>query len=163
MLEIERKEPGRKLLFWIGPGWPLLGSDATSQQEDYFINQIVSLQNQMREARVQVFNLRIFRPTMPPASISYQNYQKGIQRKDEAEEMYLTLQVLAIASGGRVTLPSHDVAGEIARTVNEESVYYTLQFKPDNAERPQKFHELAVQIGQPGAVARLITGYYEAP
>jgi VWFA-related protein len=161
----ERKRPGRKLVFWMGPGWPESPSSASSSTEfdkSSAFDAIVTVENGLRDARMRVFNLRISSED-ENSSFAYQNYLKGVRNKEEADAANLTLQVLAARSGGRVTVPSSDVAGEIERSVAEESTYYTLRFKPRISGRHLAYHDLEVQIGQPGAVARVISGYYEAP
>jgi VWFA-related protein len=161
----ERKTPGHKLLFWIGPGWPIpTNSSASTKESDQASNfeAIVALANGLREARMEIFNVRISTDDAA-SSNAYQAYLKGVSKKDQAGAGNLALQVLSLESGGRVTIPSGDVAGEITRTVSSESVYYALRFTPSGTGKQLNYHELLVQIGQPGAVARLVTGYYEAP
>lgn len=73
----EMKKPGRKLLFWIGPGWPLLDSphfkDANDATERYF-KAIVDFSTNLREAQIAVYSVGIsqygFRFVGGPASNS---------------------------------------------------------------------------------------------
>jgi len=53
--ENEVRKPGRKLLIWVGPGWPILNrpsdGDSSKEQRRYF-DSIVELSNRLREARM---------------------------------------------------------------------------------------------------------------
>jgi VWFA-related protein len=58
----EKKRPGRKLLLWIGPGWPLLNSphfQVTTDTMKQFFKSIVELSTDLREARVNVYSVGI--------------------------------------------------------------------------------------------------------
>ncbi len=56
--EAETPKPGRKLLFWIGPGWPMLQSSsyrmAATMQRNLF-NVIVDTSRALREARITMY------------------------------------------------------------------------------------------------------------
>jgi len=58
--ENEATRPGRKLLIWVGPGWPMLNGNNFSfsekDQRQYF-DTIVELTNKLREARVAVYSV----------------------------------------------------------------------------------------------------------
>jgi VWFA-related protein len=60
--EYEKKRPGRKLLFWIGPGWPLLNS-LHFQPTLYTLKQnfksIIEFSTMLREARVNVYSVGV--------------------------------------------------------------------------------------------------------
>jgi VWFA-related protein len=60
--EYEKKRPGRKLLFWIGPGWPLLNSLHFQQTDDTFkenFKSVVKFSTMLREARVNVYSVGV--------------------------------------------------------------------------------------------------------
>jgi hypothetical protein len=38
-----------------------------------------------------------------------------------------------------------------------------LSFDPPRADRANEYHDLKVQVGKPGLVARTSTGYYNQP
>lgn len=58
--ENEARKPGRKLLIWIGPGWPMLQSGnfkfSERNRRGYF-DTIVELTNRLREARIVVYSV----------------------------------------------------------------------------------------------------------
>jgi VWFA-related protein len=165
IVENESKQPGRKLLLWMGPGWPLIPNDqlnfnASDQGRNY--DAIVSLENRMREARMEVFSISVDADD-GTNTILYQSYLKPVRKKEQADSADLALQVLAVESGGRVTDPSNDLAAEMTRAVEEASTYYTLRFTPSEVGKRLSYHQLVVKVNRPGLVARSIAGYYESP
>lgn len=58
--ENEAKKPGRKMLIWIGPGWPLLvGANFASSGQDRqrIFDVIVELSTRLREARIALYSI----------------------------------------------------------------------------------------------------------
>ncbi len=58
----EKKSPGRKLLLWIGPGWPLLDSPHFQNTNDtlkHFFKSIVEFSANLRESRINVYSVGI--------------------------------------------------------------------------------------------------------
>ena len=58
--ENEARQPGRKLLIWVGPGWPMLQSqNFTFSERDRrrYFDVIVELTNRLREARIVVYSV----------------------------------------------------------------------------------------------------------
>jgi VWFA-related protein len=161
----EARQPGRKLLLWLGPGWPLIPNTSLIVNESYQARNydaIVSLLNSMREARMEVFSVSATTDDVS-SSLLYQNYLKPVRKKSDADSANLAVQVLAVNSGGRVTDPSNDLAGQIARCVDDANSYYTLRFTPSESGKPLTYHSIDVKVNRPGLVARAIAGYYEGP
>jgi hypothetical protein len=58
--ENEAKKPGRKLLVWVGPGWPMLQSRAfqfSERNRRQYFDVIIELTNRLREARIVVYSV----------------------------------------------------------------------------------------------------------
>jgi VWFA-related protein len=156
--------PGRKVLIWAGPGWPLLIGpniqiDAKGQQR--LFQSIVELSTTMREARISLYSISFGEPDA--GNFLYQGYLKGVRLADKANLPNLTLKVLAIQSGGRVLGPSNDLVGQINSCVEDAGVFYTLSFDPPRADRANEYHDLKVQVDKAGLTARTDTGYYNQP
>ncbi len=165
IVENQVKTPGRKLLLWLGPGWPLISKSFlvfNSSDLTHNYDAIVSLLNRMREARVEVISIRNDADDASN-SILYQDYLKPVRKKSDADSANLALQVLAINSGGIVTDPSNDLAGQITRCVDDANSYYTLRYTPTETGKPFTYHSIDVKVNRPGLVARAIAGYYEGP
>jgi VWFA-related protein len=167
--ENEALKPGRKLLIWVGPGWPRLDANnymfSDKDQRRYF-DTIVELSTKLREARVAVYSVSASGPGLgaePDRSFMYQDFVKGVKSPRQADTGNLALKVLALQSGGRILGPDNDLAGQIDNCIAEASAFYTLSFEPPHADHPDDYHDLKVQAGRPGVTVRTNTGYYNQP
>ncbi|MDR3725496.1 MAG: VWA domain-containing protein [Terracidiphilus sp.] len=164
----EGKKPGKKILLWLGHGWPLLASNrsiATDESRQTFFKAIVSLSTKLREARMTIDC--IFPAPAAPVRLSplgtYEDYLKPVADWRNAEAPNLAVQVIAQHSGGRVFATRNDMPERIADCVAEAGAYYTLTFAPPTAERTDEYHDLKVQIARPGVTAHTNSGYYLQP
>ena len=156
--------PGRKLLIWIGPGWPILVNPnmqmSAHGQQSLFAN-IVELSTTMREAQMQIYSVT---PGMPNSfTYLYESYLKGVKKPYKADLPDLDLKVLAVQSGGQALSPSNDLAGQIEQCVRDAGAYYTISFTPPPADGPNEYHDLKVRVDKSGLAARTNTGYYNQP
>lgn len=158
------EHPGRKLLIWIGPGWPMLDSpnmQMTWKDQQRLFGNIVQLSTLLREAQMQIYSVT---PGMPNSyTYLYESYTKGVKKASQAYLPNLDLKVLAVESGGFALPPSNDLAAEIEKCAREASAYYTISFTPPRADGPNEYHELKVRVDKPGHIARTDTGYYNQP
>lgn len=168
--ENEALKPGRKLLIWVGPGWPMLtrpelGSYSEKYQRRYF-DGIVELSTKLREARMVVYSVAPMNAGGGSDSnyaLRYQDYLKGVTSPKNADTGDLALKVLAIQSGGAILGPDNDLAEQIDRCAADANVFYTISFNPPRAEHADEYHELRVTIDQAGMKVRTNTGYYDEP
>ncbi len=167
--ENEALKPGRKLLIWVGPGWPILTRSELryysekDQRRDF--NAIVELSTKLREARMVVYSVV---PSNLGGSdltygLRYQGYLKGVKSPTNVDTGDLALGVLAIQSGGEVLGPDNDLAGQINRCTADANAFYTISFNPPRSEHADEYHELKVTIDQPGMKVRTNAGYYNEP
>ncbi|MGO9339921.1 MAG: VWA domain-containing protein [Terracidiphilus sp.] len=167
--ENEAGKPGRKLLIWVGPGWPMLeGNSFTFSDKDqvHYFDAIVELSNKLRESRIAIYSVSEPSPgsgTGPDHNLMYENFLKGVQSPRQADTGNLALKVLALESGGRILGPDNDLAGQIGTCIAEANAFYTISFNPPAAEHADEYHGLKVQLSQPGLTARTSTGYYDQP
>jgi VWFA-related protein len=162
--ENESKKPGRKLLIWCGPGWPLLdspGFDFSRSGLQQYFNSIVKLSTKLREGHITVYSISMDDSVV--REFPYQGFLKGVKASDKASPPHLALEVVALQSGGRVLGPNNDLAGQIETCVEDARAFYTLTFDPPRADHVNEYHDLAVQIDKPGLTARTSTGYYNQP
>jgi VWFA-related protein len=163
--ENESRKPGRKLVIWVGPGWPLLDRprDGYSErsQKGYF-DGIVELSTRLREARITVDSVS---PTNSGATTNllYRNFLKGVASFREAESGHLALKVLATATGGQILGPDNDVANQINRCIDDANDFYELTFDPPRAAHADEYHQLGVVVNKPGLNVQTITRYYNQP
>jgi VWFA-related protein len=160
----EAKKPGRKLLIWPGPGWPLLewGSISPAKKHTQIFNSIVGLSAELRESRIDLCSM-LQSETNGFVSYKYRDFLKGVKTDDKANPGNLDLGVLSVQSGGRVLDASNDLTAQIDNCVEDAGAYYTLSFDPPRPDHANEYHDLKVQIDKPGLTARTQTGYYNQP
>lgn len=156
--------PGRKLLIWIGPGWPMLAGPnmqmGWKDQQRLFGN-IVQLSTLLRDAQMQIYSVT---PGMPNSyTYVYESYTKGVKKASQAYLPDLDLKVLAIQTGGLALPPSNDLAAGIEKCARDATAYYSVAFTPPPADGPNEYHELKMRVDKPGLTARTDTGYYDQP
>jgi hypothetical protein len=93
----------------------------------------------------------------------YKGFLKGVKSGKQVELADLSLQVLAVQSGGRVLNSANDVAGEIATCIADIDAFYVLSFDGLPGDGPNEYHALEVKVDKPGLTARTRSGYYAQP
>ena len=161
----EQKKPGRKLLIWVGPGWPMLNrpsDDYTEKQQRRNFDFIVEVSTALRQAHLAVYSVA-------PAGASgvnpilYQKFLSPVKRYQDAESGNLGLRVLAAQTGGKIMGPDNDLVGQINRCIEDANAYYQISFNPPAAENSSEYHDLKVEVDRPGLIVRTTTGYYNQP
>jgi VWFA-related protein len=162
--------PGRKILIWVGPGWPMLNSAqfqvSSFQGQQQLFDSIVELSTSLREAHIALYSISSQESSESLSKAGggnpflYQDFLKGVKSVQKASFSNLGLKVLAIQSGGRVLGPSSDLVGQIESCVQDASSFYTLTFDPPRADKPHEYHDLKVILDKPGLKARTNSGYY---
>jgi len=158
------EHPGRKLLIWVGPGWPVLASPNAEiywKEQQQLFRSIVGFTTQLRQGQITLYSVSQGMTDMN--TYVYQGYLKGVKKAQNATMANLDLKVLSEQSGGLVIPPSNDIAPEIARCVEDASAYYTISFAPPRADGANEYHQLKVQVDKHGLTARTDTGYYDQP
>jgi VWFA-related protein len=172
LADYEAARSGRKLVLWISPGWPLLqgvATDITVQDQRHIFQSIVALSTRLRQDHIALYNVetRGLAGTSLSQFFNYQEFVKGVKSVDEAYPPTLSLQVLAVQTGGLVLNRSNDlpsaIAAEIAKSAADAGVFYVLSFAADRADRADEYHSLEVKVAKPGLIARTRTGYYAQP
>jgi VWFA-related protein len=159
--------PGRKIILWISPGWPLLSGPRIyldSKQEQNIFSDVVYFSSQLRQSNITLYNIN-------PIGVSesmleadyYQTFLKGLAKPDAAQFGNLGLQVLAVQSGGLTLTSNSDVAGLIQKCLLDADSWYEIAFDPPPADKPNQYHHLEIRLDQPGLVARTRDGYYSNP
>jgi VWFA-related protein len=160
----EAKLPGRKMLIWCGPGWPLFSGPnmmISSKDQHSMFGSIVAFSTLLREARITVYSVALGQPGM--STVVYQEFLKGVKSDKQAAPGYLALRVQAVKSGGRVLGPDNDLTPQIASCFQDAAAYYTLSFEPPRADARDEYHDLKVQVSKPELKVYATTGYYDEP
>jgi VWFA-related protein len=168
LIAYEATRPGRKLVIWLGSGWPLFAESAdklTSKDLQTNFHTVVRLSIGLREALVTLYSIDPM--GMDDAgglgSVYYQNFLEGVPSAEKFRSGNLALGVIATQSGGQVLNRSNDVAGLIGKCVADANSYYSLSFDANPAAHPDEYHDLQVKIDKPGLVTRTRMGYYAEP
>ena len=166
ILSIEMARPGRKLVLFISPGWPMLGrwgsqQDLRSVEQDF--NILVALTNTIRDARTAIYGLDPFELGGRHDPFYYKDFQKPVTDVKKATFPFMGLDVFAIHSGGRVLVTGHSVTGEINDALHDAGSYYELTYAAPPADGSNQYHTIDVRVNQPGASVQTLTGYYANP
>lgn len=163
----EEKQPGRKLMVWISPGWPLLSGpniELTRNEEQQIFNSIVAASTELRQAGITLYNIDpLGTADFGIRTSYYKEFLKGVPSPQRAQVGDLGLQVLAVQTGGLVFNTSNDLATPIAKCASDGEVFYVLSFEAPPADHADEYHSLAVTVDKPGVTARTRTGYYAQP
>ena len=167
MLTYTGQKPGRKLLLWLGPGWPMLSGvhyGTTDGDKHRNWDSIVTFSKDLRQSRTTLYSVDSLSSESSLAhGVYYQNFLKPVTSVKDTDSGNLGLPVLALQSGGRVLNGSNDLASEIASCVVEAGVYYRIGVQVSPSETVNDYHSLEVKVGKAGLTARTNAGYYNQP
>src|SRR5271156_3715012 len=163
----EAPHPGRKIVVWISPGWPLLSGpnvQLDSKQQGEIFAQIVSLSTQLRQARVTLYNVNpigagesVFRATY------YEEFLKGVSKPSQVNLGNLGPQVFAIQIGGLALEFNNYLTALLQQCISDIAPYYELSFAAPAAEHPAEYHHVEIKIAKRDLIARTSQGYYAQP
>jgi VWFA-related protein len=168
VVDKEEKQPGRKVVLWISPGWPILSGqniELDNKQAKAIFASIVSISTALRLARITIYSVDPL-GVADAASINstyYEEFLKPVTNAKKAQIGDLALQVLATQTGGLALRASNDIASQLNLCVGDLENYYTLTIDAVPADQPNSFHPLSVKIGSAGLTARTRNGYYATP
>ena len=172
LLAAESGKPGRRLIVWISPGWPVAQRKLEAKQRQHIFGNVVEISKQLREGRITLYEINPsgtadiepgltgdihLRPSDQSVHIA------GASNPSEASLGDLALRVFALQSGGLVLYPGNDLASDLRRCVADAQAYYEISFNPATAGRPNELHRLEVRVAKPGLTARTQQGYYSQP
>jgi VWFA-related protein len=158
----EATQPGRKMLLFISPGWPMLsraGYVEDDKQRQQVFNSLVQLTDDLAASHLELY-------TLDPFSLGrtnpfyYQSYLKPVKKINQAEYPNLSLQVLSEHTGGTVQVTGNDIKDEIVSALRDANSWYTLTFTPASAADATEFHALQIKVDKPDANVRTSVGYY---
>jgi hypothetical protein len=185
-----RRDPGRKLLIWVGPGWGV-GSAGnpeeiarTNQEKQAAFDKIVWFSTLLRLARVSVCN-DVGASTAAVGPVPWVVGENGIQPspalavplssllsvgspqqlngRDQESIVELNRRVLAVESGGHTVEADGGDDPAIDRCIRDAHAAYTLTFDPARAGHTAEYHSLSVEVGDGRATVRTNSGYYDEP
>lgn len=164
----EEAQPGRKMVIWISPGWPLLSGpniDLLASQQKRIFQSVVGLSAALAQARITMYSIDPLGEVGVGGERSsfYKNFTKGLMKPDGADLGDLGLQVLATQTGGRAIFGDDTIQSSLNRCVADLEAFYTFSIQKDVSKQPNQFHSIEVKMTPPGLKARTRNGYYAQP
>jgi VWFA-related protein len=162
----EASRPGRKMIFWISPGWPYLSGPGvelqmTSQLEQEIFTDVVHFSTLLRQGRITLYSIDpLGTADFGFRSFYWQDFTKGISKPYQAQGGDLALQVIATQSGGLALTTNNDITAQLQSCIADTQAYYELSFAPSVEGKQDEYHQLEVRVRQSGLVARTRQGYY---
>lgn len=156
-------QPGRKIVLFVSPGWPLLAGMARSmdsRMEDQLFKEIVACSTQLRLADVTLYDLDPSAVRLMHETAYYEGFLKGVSKPGQALPGNLALQVLALQSGGSVQQFSADAMPMIKKSLLDLRSWYQIGFDPLPTEAPDAYHQIQIKLDKPGLKAQTRDGYY---
>jgi VWFA-related protein len=165
--ESQANLPGRKMILWVSPGWPLLsgpGIELDAKEQSRTFASIVGLSTELRKARVTLYSISPLGTDEGLGRIFYyEDFLKGVSKPGKATLGDLSLQVLAVQSGGLALASSNDVSELLKQCMADAQAYYEVSFDPPPADHRDEYHSLEIRLDKPGLTARTRQGYYAQP
>jgi VWFA-related protein len=163
----EADHPGRKMIFWISPGWPLLsgpGIELDFKQQNQLFGTIVGLSTYLRQSRITLYSID---PLGTGEGLGrtfyYEEFLKGVSKASRVVVGDLSLQVIATQSGGLALSSSNDISSLLQQCLVDTEAYYAISFDSAPADHRDEYHSLEIRLSKPGLTARTRQGYYAQP
>lgn len=154
-----RRQPGRKIVAWIGPGWPV--GDAgpcVGTQFNHSFETVTELSTRMREARIALSSASVWQ-----AGVDYRKFLDPVTAPTSVRPEDLALDVLAAQSGGRVLWSAFGLDELLNQAAHDSDVLYTVTFDPPATDKADDYHALTASVPGSELVVRTSTGYYDEP
>ena len=161
--------PGRAILIWIGPGWPVLSgsgfSPDTPDVRQRFFGNLVQASTQLREGQVTLDAVS-WPASSPIAKLSSSDLDSLMRETSTAAQAgprSVAMPALAHISGGQVYVQQKDLAQELAACLADANSYYVLGFDSAPSAVTDEFRAIEVTVDRPGVTVRTSTGYFAQP
>jgi VWFA-related protein len=165
----EAARPGRKIILWISPGWPVLSGPGVQEQmdarqEQEIFNDVVKLSTLLREGQITLYSIDpLGSADFGGRAFRWEAFTKGISKPSQAEWGDLALQVISTQSGGLALTSGNDIAAFIKQCFADTQAYYEISFAPPLDQKRDEYHHLEVHVAKPDLTARTRQGYYSQP
>jgi len=163
----EETKPGRKIIAWVSPGWPLFsgpGVQLDRKQQEKIFAQVAAMSTRLRKARITLYSID---PLGSGENLSradyYKVFLKGVSKPSQVDPGDLGLQVLATQTGGLALTSDNDIAAMLQRVMNDSKAYYEISFEAAPGDHVNDYHRVDVQVDKAGLIARTRSGYYAQP
>jgi VWFA-related protein len=166
ILATQEKLPGRKLLIWVSPGWPLISGaevNLTDKEHNNIYAQVMHISTELRENRITLYNVNTWGANESVGrALYYREFVKGVSKPSQTDLADLGLQVLAEQTGGLVQ-NSNDLTLMLRQCELDAGAHYEISFDTPAADKNVEYHAVEVRVDRPGVTARTRQGYYTTP
>ncbi|HEY2546488.1 MAG TPA: VWA domain-containing protein [Candidatus Acidoferrum sp.] len=161
----EASRPGRKIILWVSPGWPILSGpnvEISQKQQQHIFDYVVGLSSILARGHITLYSIDPLgsADAAGPRTFYWKSFLKGVSKPNQVLPGNLALEVIATQSGGVALSSSNDVAGLLRKCLADTGAYYELTFDPAIPDQPNEYHHLEIRLAQPGLTARTRQGYY---
>lgn len=165
----QKDVPGRAILVWIGPGWPILsGPDFAPEtpyvRESFFAN-LVNASTELREGQVTLDAVS-WPASTPIAGLNYSDLEmlkRGTSTAAQASARSVAMPALAHISGGQVYMHEKNLTPELAACLADANSYYVLGFDSVPSAAADEFRAIEVTVDKPEVSVRTNSEYYAQP
>ncbi len=162
ILNDQEAQSGRKLLIWVGYGWPMLNGPAfessVDAQERHF-EAIVQLSARLRESHVVLSSISL--GEVDPQVL--QELSETCGRGQESKSWKPRLEGARNTKRRINPRSEQDLASQIDQCIAGSGPYYVISFDPPRADHANEYHDLRVQIDRAGLTPKTTSGYYIQP
>jgi VWFA-related protein len=165
----EASRPGRKIILWISPGWPLLSGPGVeeqidSKQQQQIFENVVNLSTLLRQGRITLYSIDpLGTDESLGRSLYWEDFVKAISKPSQADFGDMALQVIATQSGGLALNGGNDIVAFLQKCLADTQAYYEISFVPSTVQKRDEYHHLEVHVAKAGVIARTRQGYYSQP
>lgn len=162
----EAARPGRKMILWVSPGWPLLSGPGVEQQMDLkqrqqIFDNVVQVSTLLRQGDITLYSIDpLGSADFGGRAFRWEAFTKGISKIYQADWGDLALQVIATQSGGLALTASNDITGSVKQCLEDTQAYYELSFAPPLDQKRDEYHQLEIHLADRKLTARTRQGYY---
>jgi len=155
--------PGRKNIFWVGPGGPSLAAATYGPQLDKWHAFVYSTVDLLVDSRVSLFVI------FPALQVSEHSLTVGtpdtVDRSanignNRGSTGDVNFALIARQTGGVLFYNRNDIDAEIGESRQLGSHYYTLTYQSTNHNLDGKYRPISVKVRAPGLRAITKQGYY---
>lgn len=168
----ERGRPGRKIILWVSPGWPLLSGEMRDARQGEAFANIVEISKQLREGHITLYSVDPsaledtdpgFTSDLHVRSSAREPYAEEASKPGDVGWEDLALGGIAKRSGGLALYAGNDLASELRKCLADAAPYYEISFTPSRADGRNEYHHLDISVAKQGLKARTTQGYYSQP
>ena len=165
----EAARPGRKIIVWVSPGWPILSGPGVEQQmdakqEQRIFNDVVQASTLLRQGRITLYSIDpLGTADFGGRAFRWEAYTKGINKPSQAVWGNLALQVIATQSGGLALTAGNDITAFVKQCLADTQAYYEISFAPPLDQKRDEYHHIEVRVADKKLTARTRQGYYAQP